>query len=233
MKLHKLDWKSLLLGDHSYLDMTDECYFTDEYECHHQRGIKPLILSLKRGHQPVIQDLARQLTSALPHEWARAYTFVPMPPSSGLSSPLKSLVWRLPVGDVRNLLAQGRCTLASHNGWRPTPLQRAQLITLNELQVDPEPRTVVIVDDVLATGSHFRAAKMLVRVRWPRMRVIGLFLARVCSRRSGSCHFETADHGNDQTCEVDPRRTDSMIVRPFHCLEIDTIDQVHKGHHSR
>jgi predicted amidophosphoribosyltransferase len=60
------------------------------------------------------------------------------------------------------------------------PEERARLMSLNESEVHPEPRGVVVVDDVLATGSHFRASKMILRQRWPAMRVIGVFLARVC-----------------------------------------------------
>jgi orotate phosphoribosyltransferase len=56
-------------------------------------------------------------------------------------------------------------------------------MTLHEREVDPEPEALVIVDDVLATGSHFRAAKKIVRKKWPHMRVIGVFLARACWRR--------------------------------------------------
>jgi hypoxanthine-guanine phosphoribosyltransferase len=76
------------------------------------------------------------------------------------------------------------------------PERRAKLLTLNELEADPEPKAVVIVDDVLATGSHFRAAKMVVRQRWPHMRVIGVFLARVGGRRWASSHFDACGPGD-------------------------------------
>jgi len=202
VKLYQLNWRLLLLGEHCYLDTGDECYFTDEYECRHRQGIKPQILSLKRGNMSAITGMAEELALALPPEWAAGYTFVPMPPSSGAASPLRSLIRRLPVRDIRDLLVQVRDTPPSHDGWRPTPEQRVRLMTLNELEVDPEPRALVIVDDVLATGSHFRAAKMLVRQRWPNMRVIGLFLARVCLRLKGSCYVDGAGEGNGSACRL-------------------------------
>jgi predicted amidophosphoribosyltransferase len=180
VKLHKLSWQSLLLGEHCYLDTTDECYFIDEYESCTRTGMKPQILSLKRGNESAIGGLAQQLASVLPFEWSTSYTFVPMPPSSGATNPLTLMVGRLQVGDTRDLLTQTEDTPPSHNGWRPMPEERAKLLTLNELEVDPEPKAVVVVDDVLATGSHFRAAKMILRQRWPHMRVIGAFLARAC-----------------------------------------------------
>lgn len=104
----------------------------------------------------------------------------------GATNPLTLMVGRLDVRDTRDLLTQMEDTPPSHNGWRPMPEQRARLLTLNELEVDPEPKVVVIIDDVLATDSHFRAAKMIVRQRWPHMTVIGVFLARVCWRRNRS-----------------------------------------------
>jgi hypothetical protein len=186
LKLYKLGWQLLLLGEHCYLDTADECYFTDEYESGNTTGMKPQILSLKRGKESAIAGLAQQLSSTLPPEWRGDYTFAAMPPSSGATNPLRLMVGRLDVRDARHLLLQMEDTPASHNGWRPMPAQRASLLTLNEPEVHPEPKVVVIVDDVLATGSHFRAAKMIVRQRWPHMRVVGVFLARVCWRRERS-----------------------------------------------
>ncbi len=180
MKLHELSWQMLLLGQHCYLDTTDECYFIDEYDSFNGTGMKPQILSLKRGNESAIVGLTQQLASALPLEWCTNYTFVPMPASSGATSPLRLLLGRLHVEDTRDLLMQIEDTPSSHNGWRPTPQERAKFLRLNELEVDPEPEAVVIVDDVLATGSHFRAAKMILRQRWPHMRVIGVLLARAC-----------------------------------------------------
>jgi hypothetical protein len=116
VKLYQLNWRLLLLGEHCYLDTEDECYFTDEYECHHRQGIKPQILSLKRGKMSAILGAAEELASALPPQWASDYTFVPMPPSSGATSSLRSMIMQVPVGDVRDLLVQIRDTPPSHDG---------------------------------------------------------------------------------------------------------------------
>jgi predicted amidophosphoribosyltransferase len=180
VRLSKLSWQSLLSGEHCYLDTTDECYFADEYTSPIRSGMKPRILSLKRGNQSTICALAEQLASALPLEWRTNYAFVSMPPSSRASNPLKLLLGRIHIRDTRDLLIQTKDTRSSHGGWRPMPEERARLMSLNESEVHPEPRGVVVVDDVLATGSHFRASKMILRQRWPAMRVIGVFLARVC-----------------------------------------------------
>jgi hypothetical protein len=190
MTLYKLNPSVVLIGEHSYLDTADECYFTGEYYGSEFPGMKPVILSLKRGQKSVILSLARQLAMALPREWVSAYTFVPMPASTKLASPLRSLVARLEVSDTRDLLIQDVDTPASHNGWRPVPSERARLWKLDELEATPEPKTVIVVDDVLATGAHFRAAKMIIRQKWPLMRVIGLFLARVARPKISSGPIE-------------------------------------------
>ncbi|MCG8461465.1 MAG: hypothetical protein MI919_34720 [Holophagales bacterium] len=37
---------------------------------------------------------------------------------------------------------------------------------------------MTLFDDVITTGSHFRAAKDLLLRSWPDLRIVGLFLAR-------------------------------------------------------
>ena len=186
MNLYRLDPKILLLGEHSYLDATDECYFTDVYQCHHGTGIKSMVLALKHGREPLVSSIAAQLAALLPLAWAIAYTFVPMP-SSGSASGVRAMVKQLPVSDCRDLLMQHGETPASHAGWRTTPRQRQDLLAINELVADPRPERVVVVDDVLTTGAHFRAAKQVIRDRWRNIRVIGLFLARVGLRARNTC----------------------------------------------
>ena len=183
IQLHRLTSRLLLLGEHCYLDSSDECYFANSYECSCQHGSRSLILSLKQGDPFAIYDAAQQLTSVIPAEWIRTCTFVPMPRSCGTWNALKDICRKLKVSDVRDLLEQKRDTPSSHSGWRPTPRERADLLRVNETQANPHPKTVVVVDDVLTTGSHFRAAKMVLQQRWPQMRVVGLFLTRVCSYR--------------------------------------------------
>ena len=195
MKLHKLNRQLLLLGEHCYLDTSDDCYFTDVYQCRQRRGNKALIMRLKEKDKSTIADVAEQLSGALPPQWRRSATFIPMPPSVGKSSAVSAvidIVSQLRVADTRDLLVQRCDTLPSHAGWRPAPLHRSELLTVREDSLGTDPTSVVVVDDVLTTGSHFRAAKIVLRRRWPCVRVIGLFIARACSRRYNSCFWEMA-----------------------------------------
>jgi predicted amidophosphoribosyltransferase len=180
-ELRRIEPRLFLLGEHLYLDSSDECYFANSYDCPQQGGVKPLVISLKLRDEMAVLKATEQLASLLPGEWARKYTFVPMPPSHGEGDSVKAIVQKLPVADVRALVVQSGRTSPSHLGWRLAPRERSGLLRLDETKATPKPNAVVIVDDVLSTGSHFRAAKMIVREKWPSMRVIGLFLARTCS----------------------------------------------------
>jgi predicted amidophosphoribosyltransferase len=183
LNLQRLDRLDLLLGEHCYLDCSDECYFLCMYDCSHQRSLKSLVISLKQGEKSAIDMAADELLNALPWDWVNRFTFVPMPSSSGTWNPIRLLLSRLPRLDKRELLLQRQVTRRSCDGWRIPPLQRSNLLFLNESQAIPKPVTVVILDDVVTTGAHFRAAKLVVRKKWPCMRVIGLFLSRTCLTR--------------------------------------------------
>jgi hypothetical protein len=187
MNLFHLDRRLLLQGEHCYLDTTDVCYFVDEYEGCERPGLKPQILSMKRGNKTVISAMARELDGILPFKWTAKHTFVAMPPSAGNKSHLSLMLRQLNCADHRAILVQTRVTRSSHCGWRPTPAERSAFLAVDEAQTVPKPTTVVVVDDVLATGAHFRAAKNVIRHRWPGMRVIGITLARVCWRRGAIC----------------------------------------------
>lgn len=192
MKLYKLNQRALMLGEHSYLDTSDECYFMNQYECRQRNGIKSLILELKHGNQSVARSMAEQIVAVLPAKWRLTFTFVPMPSSSGVANGLTAMVKQMQVRDKRDLILQERKTVPSHCGWRPAPHERQSIFAINELVADPKPTTIVIVDDVLTTGSHSRAAKLIVRSRWEEARVIGLFLARVCSHWKQHCQSDSA-----------------------------------------
>ena len=49
---------------------------------------------------------------------------------------------------------------------------------IDEALAAPEPGGVVVVDDLLTSGAHFRAAQRVLSRRFPDIDVVGLFLAR-------------------------------------------------------
>jgi predicted amidophosphoribosyltransferase len=128
-------------------------------------------------------------------------TFVPIPPSKIKGDPLYDdrMVRLLQAAcenrhtDIRELLIQQQSTEPAHRSTqRLSPDELASLYSIDESLTAPAPATIVIVDDVLTTGSHFKAAKNLLASRFPDARIIGLFIARRVPKSVAS-EFEDLD----------------------------------------
>ena len=61
---------------------------------------------------------------------------------------------------------------------RPGPSEILDRYEVDEALTVPVPTSIAIVDDVLTTGAHFRAACAVLGARFPAAAVIGLFMAR-------------------------------------------------------
>ena len=113
--------------------------------------------------------------------------FVPVPPSQAkgdegyddrLVRLLRAVRPERPL-DVRELIVQTRSV-------EPTHLRTARLrasdieamYRIDEALAAPEAGLVVVVDDLLTSGAHFRAAQRVLSRRFPDIDVAGLFLAR-------------------------------------------------------
>jgi hypothetical protein len=46
---------------------------------------------------------------------------------------------------------------------------------------EPEPSTIILVDDVVTSGAHYKACSELIKDNYPKARVVGLFLAKTLS----------------------------------------------------
>jgi hypothetical protein len=114
----------------------------------------------------------------------RGVTFVPIPPSRAASDPehdqrllqiLQAVRPRLP--DIRPLVyLSSEGFDAKQKGLRPA--ERAEHYSVDEDYADPEPESIVLFDDVLTTGCHFKAMEMVLKDRFPEVEILGLFLAR-------------------------------------------------------
>ena len=191
----------LMLPDHVYLDEEDTCYFLGEYTARQGYGYSPtnsLILNFKkpmdRRNRPewrykgiAIRQVARAFTNALNPNVLDHLTFVPVPPSkakgdSGYDDRITQMLRRIrrdPPIDVRELVIQSVSTDAVHESDdRPSPDGLVDLYELDESLTMPEPQVLVVVDDVLTTGSHYRAVQKVLSERFPGVSVFGLFIAR-------------------------------------------------------
>lgn len=191
----------LTRADHSYLTEDDRCFFLGEYTA--RRGFaysdtNSLILNLKkkpdrrgrpewRYKEQAILTAAAAYRASINEEWLRHATFVPIPPSKAKSDPLyddrmtrvvNAINPQQPV-DCRELVVQTHSTPAVHEmDDRPSPAEIREAYELDQGLLANPPCHIVICDDVLTTGAHFKAAKGLLEEALPNASIVGCFIAR-------------------------------------------------------
>ena len=203
LRLSKID--ELTRGDHYYLEVTDQCYFLREYTA--RRGFShsetnQLIINLKkpvdrrnngiewRHKENAIKQVASELHDSLEGSscLTGGATFVPIPPSKTECDPLYDdrmlrVLQTMTAGerkaDVREMVKLHTSMPAAHaNARRPDPKEVSQNYTIVEKLCSPSPGLLIVVDDVLTTGSHFKAMQLILSGRFPQVPVVGLFVAR-------------------------------------------------------
>jgi predicted amidophosphoribosyltransferase len=81
--------------------------------------------------------------------------------------------------DVRELILQRVSTVAVHDQEnRPRPEEIRANYAIDQTLLNPKPQNIALVDDVLTTGAHFRAACAVVKQVFPNVPIVGLFIAR-------------------------------------------------------
>jgi len=191
----------LTRSDHYYLEEADNCFFLGEYTARQgfaYSDTNNLILNLKktpdrRGLQEwrhkeyAISVSAQALNNSIKEEWLRTATFVPIPPSKAKDDPMhddritrliQTIDGRNPV-DCRELFIQAVSTDPVHLlGERPGPAEIRALYALDPDLVNPAPSRIVICDDVLTTGAHFKATQDILVAAFPDAQIVGCFVAR-------------------------------------------------------
>ena len=188
-------------GDHWYLRRTDVCRYLGEYTARKgslYSATNGLILDFKtavsrsgRRHWPqkerAITAAAAALRRAMPASELDRLVFVPLPPSKAkdddgyddrLVRMLAAVRPERPL-DVRELIVQGRSVEPAHR--RSARLRASDieaLYRIDEALEAPAAGVVAVVDDLLTSGAHFRAAQRLLSRHFPDIDVVGLFLAR-------------------------------------------------------
>lgn len=132
-----------------------------------------------------INESARLLRSAIKAE--AQLTMVPIPPSKAKTDPLYDdrIVQILAAAcegrasEYRELILQRESVMAAHmSDVRPTPDELAANYQINEAAAQPPPKTVLLLDDVLTTGCHFKASQRVLHERFPNANIFGIFIAR-------------------------------------------------------
>ena len=196
-RLTKID--ELTRPDHSFLAPEDECFYLGDYTARKgfaHSATNNLIINLKKpmdrrgtAQWPykarAIEQAADALKNALSGTPLQSITFVPIPPSKAKSDAayddrMLQVLNRLGQGlDVREMVNLPTSMAAAHDSSeRPRPDELAARYELVESACSPEPTMIILCDDVLTTGCHFRAMHRVLRARFPLVRICGIFLAR-------------------------------------------------------
>jgi predicted amidophosphoribosyltransferase len=199
-RLTRID--ELTRGDHSYLEAGDECLFFGDYSARKNfahSATNNVILNFKKPMKfkgtpswkykiQQINAVAQAFSTNIGTAFA-ALTLVPVPPSKLKTDPeyddrmmdmLRAM--RAPSGqtpDVRELVVQTRSMPAAHDSLnRLPPIEWENVYEINEALAQRTPSWIGIIDDVLVTGSRFRAMSNVLKRRFPAARITGLFIAR-------------------------------------------------------
>jgi hypothetical protein len=204
-RLTKIDPLTRL--DHNHLIDSDECYFLGEYTARRgfsHSTTNNLIINFKKPmdrqgtpqwpHKGArIMQAAQALHSAIREGDLNRMTFVPVPPSKSKTDPMYDdrmmrmllILSNLIVTtngyplDVKEIVSQNQSCSAAHDGGpRPSPADLISRYSLDRSMLTSVRPIVVICDDVLTTGSHFRAMHNILHPHCSGARFMGLFLAR-------------------------------------------------------
>ena len=187
---------------HTHIGANDICLYLCEYAAgqgYQYSYINQQIFNFKKSMSErnklgwhykasAIRRIAKAFTQAFDGRNPSDWTFVPVPPSKMRGDPehddrvTQMLCQVQPRQDIRELICQTESAQPSHlGGPRLHPNELAKLYKINEPLSDPVPAGIFVVDDILTTGAHFKAAQIVLQNRFPSSRIAGLFVARaVC-----------------------------------------------------
>jgi predicted amidophosphoribosyltransferase len=188
-----------LFADHHFLGAADECYFLWDYrplspDDPNTKLIRDFKLPPGRNKAEAIQQAAAVLSAAIP-ESLRQATFVPMPPSKAPGHPgydsrlIQLLRWVTPGLDIQEILHAGADGAALQKGISPLDRAANLVATFDSGRLSD---TIVLVDDVITSGAHFRAASIALGRVCGSRKIIGLFLARTIRETSASSAHNSA-----------------------------------------
>ena len=205
-RLSKID--ELSLGGHYYLEEGDDCLYFGEYTVDRDwsySDTNQLIHNFKKDmslrhtdqrqfyhKRRAIMEVGKLIADTInpDKEWTSTAIIVPVPPSkiktdpdydprmlASLQCASKKLGFDLPICEC---ISQRESTDPDHASNKPRlpPKDRASTYDMN-LDIVPENTLLaIIVDDVVATGSHYKGIEIVLKNYIPEIRVQGLFIAR-------------------------------------------------------
>lgn len=204
------------VGQHFRLKPADQCYYLWEYTVdrdYRASATNRLIKNLKISPAEIAKDPRRDYwkLKAINHAGAalrqvitqsfvesRA-TFFVVPGSKAVGDPdcddrmtrVLHAAFQGWNADIRSTLLMTRSTEADHVAGARIDAEALSAITaLDEAPAATTRPIVVIVDDVLNSGKHFRVAQDKILGRYPQVEVRGVFLARCIRELDVSAEFD-------------------------------------------
>jgi predicted amidophosphoribosyltransferase len=192
-------------SEHAYLSASDQCWYLAPYfpgSRHRGGAMNRLIANLKctpseaawnrsrtLSKQRAIDSAAQMLRAALSRSLVESVTWIPIPPSHALGDPdfddrLLRILRRAFSDynvDVRDILYQVTSTTSDHLGKQRlgvTSLYERISINWYALTARSVRDRLVLFDDVLTTGKHFKCCERRLHGALPAISISGIFLAR-------------------------------------------------------
>lgn len=196
------------VNDHFYLGIDDEVYYLEEYKAGEGFVGKgnSLIYNLKKSvakkgtdewiyKVEYMQDIAALLSNVMNKngegEIGRKVYWIPVPPSKIRTDPLfddrnyQILILAMGISESRNhfiadVLHQqsNRQSFSSATGQRNIASLVSNYIMNDIPNYVPERDLIVIFDDVLTTGCHFKAVEEMILNKYEDADIAGFFVAR-------------------------------------------------------
>jgi hypothetical protein len=196
--LQKID--ELYLPSHKYLEAADECYYFMDYTPPVKENKTPensIIINFKKKmhrkglgdwHYKTetikwVSDLFVQNTTAIINPGA---VIVPVPPSyikghkmydDRLIQVAQNFSAARPDTEFRELISLNSEMNATHEEEKTTE-ELKSLLSVDEALCAKPAQQIVIIDDVLRFGAHFKAIKNILEPKFPDAQFIGLYIAR-------------------------------------------------------
>jgi hypothetical protein len=191
--------------DHSFLVAADRCQFLAEYfagrsfmadRCHrliHDFKCRPSAArgnpNRRRRKQAAIATLAHWLRCAVTREEAECSTWIPIPPSARPGDPdfddrlARTLAMAFDAWDVdvRMMIYQRRSTTPDHvatSRLSAAALYQNLRLNLEALSGRVLRGRIVLFDDVLTSGKHYKCCERRLREVLPSTPITGVFLMR-------------------------------------------------------
>ena len=191
--------------DHSFLRANDRCWYLAEYVSgagSRVGSVNQLIANLKcspsvaatnprrrRHKRRAMEELAAALREAVSRSWAEGATWIPIPPSRSAGDcnyddRLVHILRKAFAGydtDIRTVLFQLESMTADHCNPRRIGIQwlfERIRVSWSVLASRPLRDELVLFDDVLTTGKHYRCCERRLRDALPNIPISGLFVAR-------------------------------------------------------